>query len=401
MSRQMLERLPGGLERAAQAPGGLRTSSRLHLEPSARLPASVTLAGAFTSTVLRYAREVFPLLTRELACWRVRGEQIPDPALRRIAAAAAAKRGNMEGAALFAVLAPPARRVAVTRALVAFQSAYNYLDALAEQAGEDAEANARQLHAALLAALDHQLAPVDYYARCRWHADGGYLQGMVQACRASLRELPSYPALAPRARAAAGRIVEFQSLNLNRRQGGQGGLERWAREQTPPGSALRWWETAASAGSSLAVHALIASAADPGVDAHASAAIERAYWPWIGALHSLLDSLVDLGEDRADGHAGLLSHYDGPEETALGLSSLAAAAASAARALPSGTQHEVILTAMASHYLSAPELAGGELRAISGRVAEAAGPLVPALLPLFRAGRLASGAARSAYARRL
>jgi hypothetical protein len=52
---------------------------------------------------------------------------------------------------------------------------------------------------------------------------------------------------------------------------------------------------------------------------------------------------------------------------------------------------------MAAHYLSAPEVSTGELDAISGAVAGAAGPLVRPLLPLFSAGRRTSGFARRAY----
>jgi tetraprenyl-beta-curcumene synthase len=398
--RHVLEDSPAAVDRGDRPPGSGR--ARLALDRrSPSVPASrrhgVGHAGAFSSNVVRYARTVFPVVTAELAHWRARALEIPDPFLRRLAADAAAKRGNMEGAALFAVLAPPALRVEATRALVAFQSAYNYLDALAEQPGPDPEENARQLHGALLVALDRGAPHLDYYARCPHRDDGGYLAGMVDTCRGALILLPSYGVAGPTARTAAARIVDFQSLNLNQRQGGQAGLARWARDETPAGSGLRWWETAAAAGSSLAVHALIGSAAREDLDAGDVEAIDRAYFPWIGALHSLLDSLVDLAEDRRAGQRSLLSYYSTPQITALRLSLLAARARSAAGELPSGAQHDVILTAMASHYLSAPEVATRELYAISGAAARAAGPLVSPLLPLFRAGRLASGFARRAY----
>jgi tetraprenyl-beta-curcumene synthase len=400
MIRHVLEDTPGVLERGGRSSVGRAGAACDRRSPSvvaSRRAVGIGHAGTFTSTVLRYARTVFPVVTSELAYWRAQALEIPDPFLRRLAAEAAAKRGNMEGAALFAVLAPPALRVEATRALVAFQSAYNYLDALAEQPGPDPEENARQLHAALLVALDPGAPHLDYYARCPHRDDGGYLERMVDACRACLRLLPSCALAAPGARAAAARIVNFQSLNLNQRQGGQEGLARWARDETPPGSGLRWWETAAAAGSSLAVHALIASAAQEDLDPGDVAAIDRAYFPWIGALHSLLDSLVDLAEDRRAGQRSLLSYYLTPQDTALRLTSLAECARAAAGELPNSAQHDVILTAMACHYLSAPAVASRGLYAISGAAAAAAGPLVSPLLPLFRAGRLASGFARRAY----
>ena len=95
----------------------------------------------------------------------------------------------------------------------------------------------------------------------------------------------------------------FQSLNLGERQGSRRALERWGREQTPAGCGLSWWETAAAGGSSLGVHVLIGLAADPRLDPLEPAAVERAYFPWIGALHSLLDSVVDVAEDRREPNA--------------------------------------------------------------------------------------------------
>ena len=55
---------------------------------------------------------------------------------------------------------------------------------------------------------------------------------------------------------------------------------------------LHWWETGAAIGSQLSVLALIAAAADPATCEGRVRAIERAYFPWIGALSTLLDSVV-------------------------------------------------------------------------------------------------------------
>ena len=67
---------------------------------------------------------------------------------------ALSKGGNIEGAALFATLVPAVHRRTALRALVAFQTAYNYLDALSERPSEDPSLNGEQLHRALLTALN-------------------------------------------------------------------------------------------------------------------------------------------------------------------------------------------------------------------------------------------------------
>jgi tetraprenyl-beta-curcumene synthase len=352
---------------------------------------------AFCATVARYLASVLPRATRELWRWRRRAAAIPDPVLRRLALDALSKRGNIEGAALFAVLAPRGRRGETVRALVAFQTAYNYLDALAEQPSADPVGNGRQLHQALLVALAPAASHVDCYALNPQREDGGLLAALVETCRTALATLPSHAAVAPGASAAAARIVAFQSLNLTERQGGHEQLERWARRRTPRHSGLRWWETAAAGGSSLAVHALIALAAHSDVRQWEVEAIQAAYFPWIGALHSLLDSLADVAEDERAGQRNLLSYHGSPEQSALALTILARRAIAAARGLPDGVRHEVILTAMATYYLSSAEAATPYARTIADSVAAALGPLVAPALALFKARRAVAWLVHGGY----
>ncbi len=367
---------------------------------------TLALERAFGSSALSYGSTVLPSVTRELSRWRERAEAIPDAALRRLALSALAKRGNMEGAALFAVLAPRAQRARAVRALVAFQSAYNYTDTLAEQPSADPVGNGRRLHGALLDALDPSADCGDHYARYPQREDGGYLQDMLATTRASLGALPSYALVAPGARVAAARIVSYQSLNLDERQRshvalahgedpeGWDGLARWARPLTPADGGLRWWETAAAAGSSLGVHVLIGLAGEPRLDPRELAAVENAYHPWIGALHSLLDSIVDVAEDERHGQRNLLGYYASPAEAAARLGAITRRARAEARALARGHRHEMILTAMIGYYLSAPEASTPEARALARSVTDAAGPLARPVLPLFKAARLASRLAR-------
>jgi tetraprenyl-beta-curcumene synthase len=354
------------------------------------------LAAAYVLTSWRYAVSIRPGARRELAQWLLRAHAIPDPVLRSLALAALRKRGNMEGAALFAVLAPGSRRHEAVRALVAFQAVYNYLDMLAEQPSADPEANARQLHRALMLALDAGVAPRPSpveacYSNNARREDGGYLLEMVEACRRSLATLPSYPQAARSAQGAAARIVAFQSLNLGDVEGEEAGLRRWASERIPPGSKLAWWELAAAAGSSLPVHVVIGISAAGTLDAADLASIERAYFPAIGALHSLLDSLIDTAEDEREGQPNLMSHYASSTRAAARLCALARTGAAAVDALDD-RRHKVILIAMVSHYLSMPTVRAGTGRAIADSVIDAVGPIGRPAVALFRAWRRVSSA---------
>jgi tetraprenyl-beta-curcumene synthase len=313
------------------------------------------LASAFVGAAGRYWLGVFPHINREVRHWQRRAGEIPDPALRRLALLTqCSERGNLEGAAAFAVLAPRAHRARVVRAVIAFQATYDYVDTLAEQPSADPVTNGQQLHLALLTALTPETEhPNYYYAHESEGCDDGYMRNLIDTCRSTLRALPSYASVAEPALKAAKRMVTYQSFNHDNSGGQQRALARWASALTPPGTGLRWWETAAAGASSLSVFALIAAAAQPSLSVGETIAIEDAYFPWIGALHVLLDSLIDRGEDLDAGHHSLVEHYASSQEAASRLSAIAARSMQATEALPAPSQHAVIVAAMTSFYLCA------------------------------------------------
>ncbi|HUB73377.1 MAG TPA: DUF2600 family protein [Solirubrobacteraceae bacterium] len=320
-------------------------------------------AVAFMRAAPCYWLTVFPAALRERRRWRGLAARIADPKLRQIAFDAHQKHLNLDGAAAFATLAPLRRRHAVVRALVAFHALYNHCDTLAEQPvdDEDPVARSRRLHQPLLQALGGGLEPPPAPAGCgpatharaapveeRWGAGALYVTELIQACRVALEQLPSWQSVAPRARRAANRIVAFQSLSA----GPQAPLERWAKTLLPGGKELRWWELAAGAGSSLAVDALIAAAASSEADEDQLQAVESFYFPYVCALHSLLDSVADEQEDATSGQLSLAGCYHTPAEATARMASLAVSARHRAATLESARRHELIVVAMACSYLT-------------------------------------------------
>ncbi len=340
----------------------------------------------FVLTALRYWLGVYPHLAREMRHWRARAASIDDPLLRRVALEAqTSKRGNIEGAAAFAVLVPRNKRALTVRMVVAWQAAYDYADLLAEQPCGDRSANARQLHLALLRALQPGVPHDDYYACFESSEDGGYLLDLIDTTRGALSQISNNrPASGP-AEAAITRIIAYQALN----QDDHSALARWADGQAPPDTALQWWETAAAGASSLAVLALLAAAADPQLSPGDIAAIERAYYPWIGALHTLLDSLVDLREDASAGQVSLLSHYGSPEEAGARMQMIAERALTAARGLRRGDLHALILAGMVSLYLTDPETYRPGVAPISERILAVLGRAAAPSMLVLRVRRAA------------
>ncbi len=214
---------------------------------------------------------------------------------------------------------------------------------------------------------------------------------MIAACETASWQLPSYGTVAATACRAAERIVAFQSLSLGR----QGELESWAESQDLPGAGCAWWEVAAAAGSSLSVHALLAAAASPELTGREVAMIDAAYFPCIGALHSLLDSLVDERRGRRDrsaatarllplATAGEVGSADSWQDVRSG----------AARELPSGADHALLVSAMACSYLAAPEASSSAVDGIARQVRASLGLLARPMLLVFKLRRLAGGGSR-------
>ncbi len=368
-------------------------------------------AAAFLRAAPVYWCAVYPQVCAELAWQRRRAEAIPDPRLRRTALhVLQSKRSNVDGAAAFAAFAPAARRAAVIRAQVSFQSVYDYLDALTEQPHPDPIANSRRLHGALTAAvaprvsgsptaagrlaLEDRFAPPDHAGHgvpVEAEDDGGYLRENVERCRTALRALPSYEVVRASAIRLASHIVGYQTYNVGGGAEPRAALAGWARARTPRGSDIHWWETAASAGSSLGLFALIAMAARPGATAAEATAVEQVYFPWIGALHSLLDSLIDRDEDEASGQHPLIEHYGRPDQIAAGLRRLARESSRRAAALPDAASHTAILASMAALYLADREAAGPRARRARGEVLQALGGLTAPAMAVMRMRMLLRG----------
>lgn len=340
-------------------------------------------------TLVRYWTTLFPVAREELRRLRRRAEAIPDPVLRAHALETLdAEHQNAESAAVFAVLASPRHRRTAARLLVAYQAMYDYLDTLTEQPSAAPLRDSRHLHVAMTAALGGPAPPGGYYAHHERHDDGGYLEALVGDCARRLERLPSAGATAAPLWRAARRAAESQSQNHAALFSDRRALIRWASSETPAGAELAWWETAAAGGSSLAVHALLAAAGDRDLTPAEAEQIEHAYWPWVSALNTLLESVVDFDDDAETGNHSYAGHYASTEELATRLGSIAARAADATRALPRHRVHDVIVTGMVAFYLAQPTAAKPAARPAAARVRAAFGANAGPLLGMLRLRRL-------------
>ena len=321
-------------------------------------------------------------VTRELGAWRVVASGIPDPRLRADALHALDhKRGHADGAALFTIL-PPRRDARLLRLLVAYQTIVDYLDNVSER--HPVQANGVQLHRALVAALDPDAPLQDWYRHSPWCDDGGYLPALVDTCRAGCRTLPSYG----RVRSLLARETRLGLvLGINHGTDAAGrdrALEAWTDAELAGERELPWFELSGAASATLSVLALLTLAADPQLRDEQVAAVHAAYWPWISLATTMLDSWVDQADDRRNGHHSYVAHYGDPTVALLRVREIVAHGIAAARGLPHGHRHAVIVGCMVALYLSKERARTPAAR----ELARAGGSLVRLLVPILRGWRI-------------
>ncbi len=333
-------------------------------------------ARAFFFAARTYWLELWPILRRELRAWREHAESIPDADLRRVALTAQhAKRRNVEGAVAFAAFAQPEHRLCSARAMAAYETAFDYLDCLCEMPNSDPITNGHKLMQALAVAVQPGHEHDDYYERCE-HAtrDNRYLRMLIETCQQSLAPLPNYPLVSTGLLRVSNRIATYQSLNHGDATGSHHVFAEWAARKAAEhhtsgnGPSLHWWEVGAASGSSLAAFALITAATDPNTTPGQVFAIDRAYFPWIGAANSLLDSLVNQTEDTAPGQHRLLDYYDSTEHLAARLQLITGEARQRAHTADPSHGHTLIVAAMVGFYLTQPEARRPEARAVCDRL---------------------------------
>ncbi len=316
--------------------------------------------------------EVLPLSSRELDGWRERAEAMPDPELRRQALASLRlKRFHADGGCVYATGAPPGpEREGLVRLIVAFQTISDYLDNLCDRSGSLDPDEFARLHRAMTDAIAPATAPTGPYDD---RDDGGYLPALVDACRREVAQLPGYPAVAP---LVAGLVGLYCDLQVHKHVAHEERVPRLT-EWAPAGGELDWWEFSAATGSTLGVFALFAAALDEDLPPEAATALKAAYFPWVGALHILLDYLIDLEEDREGGDLNFVAQYPSLDRAHRRIEWLVDRARMAVQALPAARFHRLVVQGLVAMYLSDPKARRN--RRFAARLSARAGPGTGAL----------------------
>ena len=302
-----------------------------------------------------FLRRVVPQAARELAVIRAIAETIPDDLLRIEALASIdAKAFHVAGACIHATFLPPEQAQAFIAIVVPLETIYDYLDNLCDRHPDVAPEAYPQLHRAIADALDPSAGTRDYYANGPVGNDGGYLAWLVTQTQAALANAPYLDLLLPRFAEAARFYGELQTNKHLPRGERERVCVAWYERNRERFKALDWHEFACASGSNFHVFGPLYAAFANEPDS--IGATYDAYFPYVCALHIMLDSFIDQDEDREHDDLNFARVYGGERAMRERIAMMTRAARERLEALPDARAHRFVLDVMTLFYLSHPKI---------------------------------------------
>ncbi|NPV69395.1 MAG: DUF2600 family protein [Firmicutes bacterium] len=285
---------------------------------------------------------------------------------------------------------PAAARRDLTATIVALQTLSDYLDTLVDRSSCTDQCVHERLHRAFTDAVgaggggqsrgcgaastgprvgprvEPRIAPASYFDGFPLGYDGGYLELLVRRVRGGTARLPAYRVVADPVMSLATLYGEMQSRKHTAHETRERSMDLWYRERCRHN--MTWWEFGAAAGSTLGVFALLALAAGPGAGAPEAVRVAGAYFPYVCALHIMLDYLVDREEDHLHGDLNFTVYYDSLDAVTLTLSRFFTEAEARLGALDGGAFHLTVLRGLPALYFSDPKVRSSGLDGVTVRL---------------------------------
>lgn len=302
-------------------------------------------------------KETLPAIHRQLSYWKRKAEQIPDEELRTQALASiATKQFHCQGGGVYALLAPLANRSYVYRFIVAYQTISDYLDNLCDRSVSLDPTNFRQLHQAMIDAITGETGEQDYYKYQEHQEDGGYLRELVQTCQEALLQLPSVDQYRSNMLILSQLYCDLQVYKHIHKEKREQALQDWWKNYQDTYSQLEWYEFAAGTGSTLGIFYYSALAANEFYSAEVDHQAFQSYFPYVQALHILLDYLIDQEEDRQGGDLNFCFYYDNEQIKQHRILWIYQQAKQAVEKLPFSSFHRMVVDGLISIYLADPKV---------------------------------------------
>lgn len=302
-----------------------------------------------------YRTWVRPSVAKALRAVRREAERIPDPVLREQALSSIThKTFHCEGGGVYAGPSrdPHGRLLGF---LIPYQTLCDYLDTVTDRGPSQDPEDLQCLHQALADAVNPYAPVRDYYRRHPSGDDGGYVDGLVLASQRALSLFPGYALVQPRIADLVQRYIRLQVSKHGPEASRVSQLIQAHRADGSVAADLFWWEHAAATGSTLGIFALLSRALepDPAPDLDMVYAL---YFPWLSALHILLDYFVDREEDLRYGDLNFVAYYPSPATAIRRLHGILGQVVTRSRELGDGAFHRYVARGLLGFYLSDPKV---------------------------------------------
>jgi tetraprenyl-beta-curcumene synthase len=265
------------------------------------------------SLMYRVYRRVLPQVHRELAYWKRRAGEIPDPELRKQALASIEhKTFHCEGGAILSLTAKGKYKQAI-RFIVAYQTISDYLDNLCDRSTSLDPADFAALHESMADSLSLDSQLKNYYREREEQNDGGYLLELVTVCREVLAEIDHFGEIRDHLAELCSYYCSLQIHKHVEVKERVPRLKTWFdghRHQIPE---MEWYEFSACTGSTLGIFCLVSYALRDDFTSEYADSIRNGYFPYIQGLHILLDYFIDQEEDKAGGDLNFCFYYENEE----------------------------------------------------------------------------------------
>jgi tetraprenyl-beta-curcumene synthase len=328
----------------------------------------ISRATGRSALIYKFIRTVFPLVEKELAYWETRAGLCPDSRLALAARESTrSKKFHCQGGSIYA-LYPGADLRKTVKFIVAYQTISDYLDNLVDSLEIQDQQAFAQLHLAIRDALDPGSGPTDYYLFFPYRDDGGYLAELVRTCQENIAALPAYGLIRSAILRFAGLYADLQTykhLDPARREEL---ILAWIKPELPAFPQISAWEFAAAAGSTLGIYSLYALAGNPGLSPQEVKVHQEAYFPWLAALHIMLDYLIDLAEDQETGQLNFVRYYESNAIAGERLAEIWNCAWQAVDCLEYPYFHKAVLQGLLAIYFSDPKSADPEIQALTKKL---------------------------------
>jgi tetraprenyl-beta-curcumene synthase len=297
-------------------------------------------------------KDVLPATYRELNNWKRLAKEIPNEELRTQALASInSKTFHCEGGAVYALLAKEKFHRSITF-IVAYQTISDYLDNLCDRSTSLDPVDFKALHEAMIDAITpyKDITNINYYRHREDQADGGYLHELIKTCQSVIQEIDEFDQIAQTIHEFATHYSNLQIHKHVKWEERVPRLKNWFNEYKQQYPSITWNEFSASSGSTLGIFCLISyGLANDKVEV---TKIKEVYFPWVQALHILLDYFIDQEEDRNGGDLNFCFYYKNGEELKRRITFIASKAKNRTMELPDGKFHRMVVTGLLGLYLA-------------------------------------------------